>query len=271
MVSLSFSVTLIFTCLLLFTRPVYSWIATEYVAIILTTLSGGTQVYTAISTAVTVTGPVTPISTSISTPRPEAGVNRPTIVYQYISGPNLPIATRNFLDGPPTPTSSSTITVSSAYFAEATITQNPTCPPGVSFSYTSQLRVFPPDILTLPPNTVPVTSSTAYMTTTFYTNAAGAPTASSSWSQADFFVASGNVVPEFVGELSTVLAMCRDPRGCYLGRGEGCTRTGGTQGVTGTNAGPAATSSRSGAVRVKFGGLCWGWSVSVGAIMIAVM
>jgi hypothetical protein len=136
----SFMTTLLSICFLLFAIPVHSWIATEYVAIIVSTASGGSQVYTATSSAVTVTGPVTPISTITSTPRAAADVNQPTLVIQYISGPNLPLAeTPDPFDPSATTTSSSssTISVTSAYFAEATITPNPTCPANVKFSYSA--------------------------------------------------------------------------------------------------------------------------------------
>lgn len=117
-----------FISLLLFSSPVHSWLATEYVQVIYTVNEIGTY-----SNTVTVfpTGPVTPLSSSTDS----NNLDDLTVVALMLSGTDLPVSTPSRgasilnIYGPPLFTG-----VSSVFFAPITITQPPTCA-HTTFSY----------------------------------------------------------------------------------------------------------------------------------------
>jgi hypothetical protein len=63
-------------------------------------------------------------------------------------------------------------------------------------------------------------------------------TAYTTWTEADMYLAQGQIVPTLQAQEQSLLNMCRDPRGCYSGAGDGCTATG-----TGALAGTATSKS----------------------------
>ncbi|KAH8807904.1 hypothetical protein F5884DRAFT_752480 [Xylogone sp. PMI_703] len=220
------------TFVLLLLSPTRAWIASEYVGNA-TDAAGG---FTFTQSGVVIpTGSVSILSTGTTT---QLGGDV-TIVQLFIAGIN-PLAT---------PASSpgndivSGLETSVVYYAPATITQPPHCSK-THFSYgmknSSQLALvitglsyhpmFSPLLINLP-----TSSSTAYMSTSFYVNADGQVTSSSSWSQKDIYLPSGLVIPDIDATTVGLLAGCEDPRGCY---------TAGTQAIFGTGLGCPPVSGR---------------------------
>jgi hypothetical protein len=59
-----------------------------------------------------------------------------------------------------------------------------------------------------------------------YTNADGQPKDSSSWSEIDFYLPTGQGLPTLDYDTNIMLANCQDLRGCYVRKGEGCKNSG---------------------------------------------
>lgn len=122
--------------LLVLGSHVHAWLATLYQNIYISADRFLERTYTITSTAV-VTGPVTPISTATTNGGAFDSGQQLTIIELYISGSNLLVSTPtrdSGVFGSSTPVTTSTISVRSVYFAEATITQPPTCV-NTKFSY----------------------------------------------------------------------------------------------------------------------------------------
>ena len=62
------------------------------------------------------------------------------------------------------------------------------------------------------------------------------------YTELDLFLAPGQAGTTLDETASIMLQFCQDPRGCYLGQGEGCTATGTGIGVLTESHGPVRTS-----------------------------
>jgi hypothetical protein len=86
-----------------------------------------------------------------------------------------------------------------------------------------------------------ITSSASHLTTSNATDYT--PATVYTYTELDLYLAPGQGAATLDDTASLMLGFCQDPRGCYLGQGEGCTATG-----TGLNAmteshGPVRTSN----------------------------
>jgi hypothetical protein len=75
-------------------------------------------------------------------------------------------------------------------------------------------------------------NDTAYSPATLYT-----------YTELDLFLANGQDSVTLDEEDTLMLGFCQDPRGCYLGQGQGCTATGDGLGAMTEDHGPLKTSN----------------------------
>lgn len=84
----------------------------------------------------------------------------------------------------------------------------------MKYSSVTPMSVAVPPIMFQSPNSLITSSSTAYMSTSFYVNVDGQTTSTSSWSQSDIYLAPGQCLPELDEETTEVLAACEGKRIC---------------------------------------------------------
>jgi hypothetical protein len=86
-----------------------------------------------------------------------------------------------------------------------------------------------------------ITSSFAHLTTSNDTNYS--PATLYTYTELDLFLANGQDEVTLDEEDTAMLGFCQDPRGCYLGQGQGCTATGDGLGAMTEDHGPLKTSN----------------------------